>query len=154
MSKTDTKLDLRAFATWLKQQRPPAATEQGLVPSSEERLAAVHVWEVVQEGLAEVGRMTFRPLKLAAADGQGDQMPLEFRTEQGLLEFMRVGTSDRWRVVFRAEPSLISALLGRRPKVLIGGEELLLSEIDDRGLARADVPDGLVPGDLLGFELR
>lgn len=154
MSKVETKLDMREFAIWLRQRRAQAAAEvapQG--PSTPHRRAAARVWEVVQEGRAQAGRITFQPLKLAAADARGNQDSLEIPTEHGLLAFMRVGSSDQWRVVFKAEPDKIVGLQGTQPRLLIGGEELLLSEIDDRGLARADMPHGLLPGDLVGFEV-
>lgn len=153
MSENKIEFDHRGFAVWLRQRQQDADTQPEHEPRVEHVDAARPMWTVVSEGREEAGISSFRPLRLAAADEKGE-MPLHFNTGHGELEFMRVAGSSLWRVVFCCEPALREALRGRRPSLQVGAEQVVLSEIDDAGLSRADLPEGVGPADLLSFEIR
>lgn len=164
MNSNNPKLELGEFATWLKSRRAPTSASLARLPSASLLNAAHQVWEQQQLERAEARRF-FRPLRLAAADGDNAQAPLEMKirisyphqgttlTFEGLIEFMRVGQGEQWRVLCRVEAGQIQALTGHRLRVHMGAETLLLGPFNSRGIARVDLPAGLQPGDLLGLEL-
>ena len=164
MNTNNPELDLGEFATWLKNQRTPPPPTPERQPSETLMHAARRVWEQQQWERAEAGRV-FRPLRLAAADGDNEQAPLEMKvrisylnqgtvlTFEGLIEFMRVGQGEHWRVLCRIDAGEVQALTGHRLRMHIGAETLQLGHFNSRGVARLDLPVGLQPGDLLGLEL-
>jgi hypothetical protein len=164
MNATNPKLELGEFAIWLISRRARAGASLVRLPSAALLDTARQVWEQQQWERTEARRF-FRPLRLAAADGDNAQAPLEMKirirhphqdatlTFEGFMEFMRVGQGEQWRVLCRVDAAQIQALLGYRLRVHIGGETLNLGPFNSRGIARADLPTGLQPGDLLGLEL-
>lgn len=164
MNANNPKLELGEFATWLKGRRAAPSASLVRLPSAALLETARQVWEQQQWERAEARRF-FRPLRLAAADGDNAQTPLEIKirisypyqgatlTFEGLIEFMRVGQGEQWRVLCRVDAGQIQALTGHRLRVHLGAETLLLGPFNSRGIARVDLPVGLQPGDLLGLEL-
>ena len=164
MNSNNPKLDLGEFANWLKSQRTPTSASLVRLPSAALLDTARQVWEQQQWERAEARRF-FRPLRLAAADGDNAQAPLVMKipisyphhgamlTFKGLLEFMRVGQGEQWRVLCRVDTGQIQSLTGHRLRVHIGAETLLLGPFNSRGIARVDLPVGLQPCDLVGLEL-
>lgn len=164
MNVNNPKLELGEFATWLKSQRAPTPSSLARLPSTSLLDAAHQVWQQQQWEYAEARRY-FRPLRLAAADGDNAQAPLEMKirisyphqgatlTFEGLIEFMRVGHGEQWRVLCRVDTGQIQTLIDRRLRVHMGAEILQLGPFNNRGIARVDLPAGLQPGDLLGLDL-
>ncbi|MDR2837348.1 MAG: hypothetical protein LBV49_02075 [Azonexus sp.] len=149
MNDNSPELDLKDFARWLK-GRYGEATQAPQTPQNI-RDAATATWSNWDRTRRRAEVYTFE--RLAAADGDGEQKPIELNTPFGSLQFMHQPQSGRWRVVFHCHSDVLQKYRDATPRIRIGSQTLALSAVTPAGISRGTVPEGLGPQDLIAIEM-
>lgn len=142
--KTPSPVDDIPLPEFLQRKTPETA------PPDDVRHAANMLRRLIRDQASQAQSVhVFR--RLAAADTTAAQEPQDFLIPEGVLKVMAIGEGARWRIVFQAGEPHKARLQGRQLQLSAGGQTFVLSPLDERGVARLELPAGISPADLLSY---